>query len=39
MGLVYVVVGVLAEDDDLDCVERGVTGPGKSLRLEKDDFC
>ena len=28
MGLVVVVVGVLAEDDDFDCVEGGVAGPG-----------
>lgn len=27
MGLVVVVVRVLAEDDGLDGVERGVTGP------------
>lgn len=29
MGLVYVVVGVLAEDYGLDCVERCVAGPGR----------
>lgn len=27
MGLVDVVVGVLAEDNDFDGVERGVAGP------------
>jgi hypothetical protein len=27
VGLVVVVVGVLAEDDDFDCVEGGVAGP------------
>ena len=25
--VVVVVVGVLTEDDDFDCVERGVAGP------------
>jgi len=27
VGLVYVMVGVLTEDDDFDGVERGVAGP------------
>jgi hypothetical protein len=27
MGLVVVVIGVLADDDNLDVVELGVTGP------------
>jgi hypothetical protein len=31
VGLVVVVVGVLAQDDGFDCVERGVAGPVASL--------
>lgn len=31
MGLVHVVVGVLADDDDFDGVEGGVARPGRAL--------
>jgi hypothetical protein len=31
VGLVVAVVGVVAEDDGFDCVERGVAGPVASF--------
>jgi hypothetical protein len=31
MGLVYIVVGILAEDYSFDCIERRVAGPGVSI--------
>ena len=34
MGLVVVVVGVLADDDDFDIVKRGVAGPVPVFRTD-----
>lgn len=35
MGLVMVVIRILADDDDLDIIERSVTGPVRRLVLSK----